>query len=361
MDITPEQIENLRITQIAESNAQKLDRAKRMQNYHPLHTIFAATIAGIVELIFLYPFEFIKTHSQFSPGVTKYSTYHTPMRAAVNYMKERGIHGFYIGSQPLMFASFCKAFVRMSTYDLTAKQSNPSTKRKWFPLYGIIAATLECLVSLPFENIKNHMTHSAYMRVLEPGQQTFIKLVEQRGLKAFLRGFWPSIWSYSIMYSVRMSAFTMLLPMFDKWAAERGKKLYDDMKIKATKPEYEHLFRKADGSFYEVGEYNYIRPTIGTWAIGTIATVSSVVLTMPLDQIKTKLQSPERPLYRGTVHCLTQSIKHFGFKSLWRGTTPRAIRAVFATPIYITVYEELLEKVGSSGPHGTTSMGRLDA
>lgn len=360
MEITPQQIETLRITQVAEVNAERVNRAKRMKNYHPLYTVLASTFAGMLEILILFPFEFIKTYSQFSPGVTKYSVYNRPMAAAIGYMKERGISGFYVGSQPMLFASFLKAFIRMTVYDLTAKQTDASAKRKWLPMYGLIAASLECLISLPFENVKNHMAHSAYMRVLEPGHQTFVKIVEQNGLKSFFRGFWPCLWSYSAQYSIRMAAFTVILPVFDHWAATRGRKMYEDMKLKATDPQYEPMFRKPDGSMYEIGDYNYNRPYLGTVLIGTSATVASIWLTMPLDHIKTKLQSPERPLYRGAMHCLTQSIKFYGVKSLWRGTTPRAMRAMIGTPLFISAYEEILEKFGSAGPHPTTAMGRLD-
>lgn len=360
MEITPEHIETLRLAQIKNENTDRIDRAKRMKNYHPLYTIFASTAAAIIELLLLYPFEFMKTYSQFSPGISKWSVYNKPMKAAVGYMKERGVLGFYVGSQPMMVAAFFKAFVRMSAYDLTAKQSDPTAKRKWFPMYGLIAGGLECLVSLPFENIKNHMAHTSYMRVLEPGHQTFVKIVEKQGIKAFFRGFWPSFWSCAGQYSVRMSLFATLLPAFDNWASVRSRAIYDDMKAKSTMPEYREQFTRPDGSKYDIGEWQYQRPELGTIVIGTGSTLASIWLTMPFDNIKTKLQSPERPLYRGTMHCFSETIKHYGVKALWRGTTPRCVRATISTPVFITAYDMILEKMGSAGPHPTTSMGRID-
>lgn len=231
---------------------------------------------------------------------------------------------------------------------------------QWQRIYGFAAVFLELVLSLPFENIKNHMTHSAYIRLLEPGHQTLVRLIERRGVKALLRGFFPACWSVSLMYLVRLSVFSLTLPIFDEWAATRGQQYFDELRRKALEPKNEHLLRKKDGSLYNLSEYQYSRPIVGTIVIGTFATWCSIFVSMPFDSIKTKLQSPERPLYRGAMHCFTQTCRNSGFRSLWRGTSPRLVRATFATPIVISIYDKMLDQLKSSGPQPYSSLGRLD-
>lgn len=57
MNLTPESIELDRIAGAVEYHDEKLERARRLQNYHPLFTLLSATVAGWVELLCLYPFE----------------------------------------------------------------------------------------------------------------------------------------------------------------------------------------------------------------------------------------------------------------------------------------------------------------
>lgn len=360
MNITPAYIEAKRLEAEKLQHVNQIEKAKRLKNYSSAYTIAACTAAGIAELLFLYPFEFIKTYSQFSTHISEYQKYHPPMKSAINYIKERGVSGFYVGVQPLYIAALARSCSRMLTYDVTMRQQDAESKRKMFRLYGSIALFLECLVALPFDNIKVHMAHRAYSRVLEPGHHTFVRLLEALGFRAFFRGFWPAVWSISLTYVIRMSTFSAFLPIFDDWAASRAEAVYRTMREQSKLPEYQAFFQRADGSRIEIPRFEYNRPWVGTALIGTAASMASVFLTQPFDMLKTKLQSPERLLYRGSLHCLTQTVKGSGFRSLWRGCTPRMVRATLATPITITIYDHLLAKMQSAGPQPCSDMGRIE-
>ena len=55
--VTPDQIELERLDVALNVHESKLEYARRLQNYHPLLALFAATLAACLELSILYPFE----------------------------------------------------------------------------------------------------------------------------------------------------------------------------------------------------------------------------------------------------------------------------------------------------------------
>ena len=108
-----------------------------------------------------------------------------------------------------------------------------------------------------------------------------------------------------------------------------------------------------------------------TFGIGAIAGLVTVYTTMPLDVIKTRMQSLEaRQHYRNAFHCAYRIFTEEGVRRFWTGTTPRLARLLvsrsslhcLASPgtganepcvcpqlsggIVFTTYEKLMELTG---------------
>lgn len=75
-----------------------------------------------------------------------------------------------------------------------------------------------------------------------------------------------------------------------------------------------------------------------TFGIGAIAGIVTVYATMPLDVVKTRMQSLEaRQLYKGTFDCMGKILRQEGVLAFWRGATPRLARLMLSGGIVFTV------------------------
>jgi solute carrier family 25 citrate transporter 1 len=72
---------------------------------------------------------------------------------------------------------------------------------------------------------------------------------------------------------------------------------------------------------------------------GAMAGGTSVVLTMPQDTIKTRMQGEEaKKLYKGFFDCVKKTVQKEGVRFLWTGTWPRFVRVTLDVGITFTIY-----------------------
>jgi len=88
-------------------------------------------------------------------------------------------------------------------------------------------------------------------------------------------------------------------------------------------------------------------PVIITFGIGAVAGLVTVYTTMPLDVIKTRMQSLDaRTQYRNSFHCAYRIFTEEGLFRFWTGTTPRLVRLVLSGGITFTTYEQVIRLIG---------------
>jgi len=88
-------------------------------------------------------------------------------------------------------------------------------------------------------------------------------------------------------------------------------------------------------------------PTSVTFGMGAIAGLVTVYTTMPLDVIKTRMQSLDaRAQYRNSFHCAYRIFTEEGVLRFWTGTTPRMARLVLSGGIVFTIYEKVILLIG---------------
>ncbi|KAJ2795831.1 hypothetical protein H4R21_004956 [Coemansia helicoidea] len=67
---------------------------------------------------------------------------------------------------------------------------------------------------------------------------------------------------------------------------------------------------------------------------------------MPLDVVKTRMQSPSALLeYKSSLHCAWRVASDEGPRALWKGATPRLSRLMFSGAIVFAVYEEVMKQL----------------
>ncbi|KAF8637153.1 hypothetical protein AX17_003057 [Amanita inopinata Kibby_2008] len=286
------------------------------QKEKPLHSLFAGATAGAMEAFITYPTEFVKTRSQFG------GKREAPLTIVRETLKAKGVTGLYSGCTALIIGNSVKAGVRFVSYDhfkqmLADPQGKVSAPRSL--LAGLGAGMMEAIFAVtPSETIKTKLIDDA--KRPDPQYRGLIHgttcIVRQEGLRGIYRGLFPVMMRQGANSAVRFTTYTTL-KQFVQGASRPGQQL----------------------------------PSAITFGIGAIAGLVTVYTTMPLDVIKTRMQSLEaRAQYRNTFHCAYRIFTEEGILRFWTGTTPRLTRLVLSGGIVFTVYENIMKITGGSGP-----------
>ncbi|ETW79809.1 mitochondrial tricarboxylate carrier [Heterobasidion irregulare TC 32-1] len=278
----------------------------------PLHSLIAGATAGAVEAFVTYPAEFVKTRSQF--GGKK----EPPFTVIRNTLRTQGLSGLYSGCTALVIGNSVKAGVRFVSYDhfkaaLADPEGKVSAPRSL--LAGLGAGMMEAIFAVtPSETIKTKLIDDAkrpqpQYRGLVHGTMS---IVRQEGIRGVYRGLFPVMMRQGGNSAVRFTTYATV-KQFVQSRSRPGQVL----------------------------------PTGVTFGIGAIAGIVTVYTTMPLDVIKTRMQSLEaRAQYRNSFHCAYRIFTEEGILRFWTGTTPRLARLTLSGGIVFTMYEKIIILIG---------------
>ncbi|KAL7420952.1 hypothetical protein Q5752_004906 [Cryptotrichosporon argae] len=283
-----------------------------------LESLFAGVVAGGVEGAATYPAEFLKTKAQFASGSGGGSQ--GIVGILTDTIKKQGVRGLYSGSGALIVGNGLKAGVRFMTYD-SIKELLRGHDGKLTPartvVAGLAAGVVEAVVAVtPSETIKTKLIQDA--AAVTPKYTNMmngtIGICRTEGLGGIYRGLAPTA-SGGICGANSAVRFTT----------------------------YAILQQAALGQ---------LRPASGklssttTFTLGAIAGLVTVYTTMPLDNVKTRMQTVgAESRYRNTFHCLTSIVRDEGVLRLWGGTTPRLARLMLSGGIVFAVYERVIAAV----------------
>ncbi|KAI8902018.1 putative CTP1-mitochondrial citrate transporter-member of the mitochondrial carrier family [Globomyces pollinis-pini] len=277
-------------------------------------SLTAGIIAGAVEGFLTYPTEYVKTQLQIQATPKRYFG---PWDCAVKTVKERGFTGLYRGLSALLIGNAAKAGVRFLAYDQIKalfKDKNGKLSGTSMVLAGLGAGICEgVLVVTPSETIKTKLIHDQNQPVqkyrgLVHGVRT---IIAEEGFSGIYRGVSAVVARQGANSAVRMSSYGLIRQRLSE---------YYPTDSKGTP----------------------IVPWYTTFFTGAIAGVITVYTTMPLDVVKTRLQSLDAKQYSSFVDCVTKVIKNEGLTALWKGATPRLGRLIFSGGIVFTVYEGVI-------------------
>ncbi|KZS95447.1 mitochondrial tricarboxylate transporter [Sistotremastrum niveocremeum HHB9708] len=282
----------------------------------PLHSLIAGTTAGAVEAFVTYPTEFVKTRSQFG------GKREAPLTIIRNTLKEKGVIGLYSGCGALVVGNSVKAGVRFLSYDqfknaLADKQGKVSAPRSL--LAGLGAGIVESIIAVtPSETIKTKLIDDSKrpnprFKGLIHGTLT---IAREEGIRGIYSGLFPVMMRQAANSAVRFTTYTTL-KQFVQGNARPGQTL----------------------------------PTAVTFGVGAVAGLVTVYTTMPLDVIKTRMQSLNaRSQYSNSFHCGYRIFKEEGIRRFWTGTTPRLTRLVLSGGITFTIYEKVIGLISGRAP-----------
>ncbi|KEF62097.1 uncharacterized protein A1O9_00069 [Exophiala aquamarina CBS 119918] len=265
-----------------------------------LRSIIAGSTAGAVEIAITFPFDFLKTRNQLNlrlPDSKKVPLPPFPSKA------------WYTGCTTAVIGNSAKAGVRFLAFDsykhllsdADGQISGPRTV-----LAGFGAGITESLLAVtPSESVKTQLIDDR--KRLQPRMRGFIHgsalIAREKGIKGFFQGFVPTTARQAANSAVRFSTYTSLKQFAEGYVAP-GEKL---------------------GS-------------LTTFGLGAAAGVVTVYTTMPLDTIKTRMQSLEASKnYKNSFDCAASIFKNEGILTFWSGALPRLGRLTMSGGIVFTM------------------------
>ncbi|RSH90431.1 hypothetical protein EHS25_001036 [Saitozyma podzolica] len=242
-----------------------------------LASLFCGVTAGAVEGGITYPTEFVKTQAQFS------TTKGQPSRGVITILADtvrtQGLRGVYAGSGALIAGNGLKAGVRFMTYD-SIKEVLRNPEGKLTPartmLAGLCAGVVEAVVAVtPSETIKTKLIQDASSPspMYTSSLNGTIAICRTEGFGGVYRGLTPTIMKQGANSAVRFGSYSTL----------------QQLALDTLRP--------------ASGKLN----SSTTFALGAIAGLITVYSTMPLDNIKTRMQAAgAETRYRNSLDCLVK-------------------------------------------------------
>ena len=272
------------------------------------------TVTGGVEALICYPTEFIKTQLQLQSRTNP--QYNGIIDCATKTVRNHGILGLYRGALPLIIGTSMKQATRWTAYTnfsaiFRDKQGNISMIHNM--LSGFVAGTFEAIFAVtPIETIKTRVADD-----LRRGTNKYknslhgvTKIVMTEGFGGIYHGVTATIMKQGTNQMFRFPFQTFFVGLITS----------NDVQKKKS-------------------------PILNGIA-GALAGASSVLITMPQDTIKTRMQSEQsRKLYKNTWHCAKQIVQNEGILFFYSGTLPRLIRVSLGLGITFFVYPFLHQYV----------------
>ena len=235
----------------------------------------AGASTGAIECFITYPTEYVKTNLQLGGG--KYSGMIDCARQTV---RQHGVLGLYKGMSVLLAGSIPKQAVRWGAFEVAAEKMRDAdggmaTTRRI--LCGVFAGLVEGAVAVtPAESIKTSFIMDQRgerkYKSLVHGVRT---MVAQDGISAVYRGFVPTCLKQALNQGVRFPAqFAALQVVAGEDRAKRSSPMYNGI-------------------------------------AGVIAGCVSVLVTQPMDLVKTRMQSAPKS-YNSTLHCFATVVTKEG-------------------------------------------------
>ncbi|CEP24304.1 Tricarboxylate transport protein AltName: Full=Citrate transport protein; Short=CTP [Cyberlindnera jadinii] len=281
----------------------------------PVKSFIAGGVAGAVEGVITYPFEWSKTRLQL---IDKSSTAsRNPLVLIYNTARAQGVSTIYTGCPAFVVGNTVKASVRFLGFDsikklLADKEGKLSGPRG--VVAGLGAGLLESVVAVtPFEAIKTALIddkQSAKPRYQGNFVTGSIRCVKDLGLKGLYAGVVPVSLRQASNQAVRLGCYNKI-----KSSIQQASNTPPDQPLSSAM----------------------------TFLVGAFSGIVTVYTTMPIDTVKTRMQAiGAAEKYSSTVNCFAKIFKEEGLKTFWKGATPRLGRLILSGGIVFTIYEKVL-------------------
>src|SRR5690242_15618305 len=272
--------------------------------------VVSSAIAGGVEALATYPFEYAKTRVQLQPLMHQH---HNPFSVLFHITRNEGISAMYTGCSTLVLGTAFKASVRFASFS-HFRARLVDEKGVLTPGRGVLAGSLAGLVEsivavTPTERVKTLLIDRARAshwprRGRVRGNNAALGL---QSIRSLYRGLVPTVLKQSSTQGVKMGSYNVIRELSRRWDVPQN--------------------------------------GITAFVTGALAGTVTVYVTQPFDTVKTWVQSIRGG---GTVAAFRGVVQQTGFRGLWSGSTSRVCRLAFSSSILYTVYEKVVTAMNGS-------------
>ncbi|CEH12811.1 probable odc2-mitochondrial 2-oxodicarboxylate carrier [Ceraceosorus bombacis] len=285
----------------------------------PFYAQFSAgAIAGVTELLCLYPLDVVKTRIQLQNSSTPAADrYNGMMDAFKKIIASEGAGRLYRGLVPPLMLEAPKRAVKFAANDYWGKTfrgiaGQEKSSRGIATLTGCAAGATESVVVVPFELVKIRLQDKAQSHLYTGPMDVVGKIVKADGLLGLYAGLESTFWRHVLWnggyFGVIQSTRAMMPPAENKAQELRN---------------------------------NFISGAIGGF-VGT-------ALNTPADVVKSRIQNtPNVPgvprKYNWTFPSMALVAREEGFSALYKGFTPKVLRLAPGGGVLLLVVEVVLEQ-----------------
>ncbi|KAJ3321546.1 hypothetical protein HDV06_004082 [Boothiomyces sp. JEL0866] len=273
----------------------KVEVIRRKSEEKPLpfqYSLFCGAVAGVSEILTMYPLDVVKTRFQIQVGQAEYSSIVDCFQKMV---KNEGFGSLYRGILPPIFVEAPKRAIKFGANDqykhLYQEKFGFKDGVLFSMLTGSSAGMTEAVIVSTPDLIKIRMQDKRNAHLYKGTSDVAAKIWQTEGLYGFGRGIEATVWRHGVWNMGYFGVISFVRAALPKAESKQGKLLN-----------------------------NFVAGTIG----GTVGTI----LNTPFDVVKTRVQSQISAPYKynWAVPAIGTIIKEEGAGALYKGFVPKVLR-----------------------------------
>ncbi|EDO15380.1 hypothetical protein Kpol_460p15 [Vanderwaltozyma polyspora DSM 70294] len=275
---------------------------------------------------------------------------------------------YFAGCSAVNIGVLLKTATRFTTFeyacnvlrDPNAPESSPISGTRLL-LAGAITGFTESLLIIPFENIKTTMIENALLISEREQNKQQQQQQQQKPNEIKKRATFHNVETVKMhprekaFYAYEKNPSTTLITTIREIYTTRGFRGY----LKGTVPT---IFRQVGNSVVRFTTYTALKQLISpsgkldqytAFGLGFVSSCAVVLVTQPIDVIKTRMQSKYAwKYYKNSLNCAYRIFVEEGFPKFWKGWAPRMFKVGLSGGISFGVYqyvETLMNTIQSEG------------
>jgi solute carrier family 25 2-oxodicarboxylate transporter 21 len=288
------------------SQTQKSGNAGNVPYKQPfIHQFVAGGIAGVAEILVMYPTDVVKTRAQLA-------TTKQPNMFAVlgKIVREEGLTRLYRGILPPIMVEAPKRAVKFSSNETYKPyfKNKEGVLTTWGGIgAGVLAGITEAFVVVPFELVKIRLQDKNNVGKYKGTLDAVIKIMRNEGILAFYKGLEATLWRHATWNGGYFGVINFIQRKFPK-TEDRWKKL------------------------------------LNNFVAGAIAGTFGTMLNTPPDVVKSRIQNQvivpgQKPKYSWTIPSLVMIAREEGILALYKGFVPKVVRLGPGGGILLVVFD----------------------
>lgn len=293
------------------------------------HSI-AGALSGAVTRFFCQPLDVAKIRLQIQVESGPASKYRGPFHLVLTMLREEGVKSLWKGHVPAQALSITYGLSSFLSFETMTKVLFNSglfwpQDSRFRPLSHFICGSfggcVGTLISYPFDVVRTRL-------VAQPeGAKTYLSMADavaklrmEGGLAAFYKGFVPSVIAIAPQTGLQFGFYSLFNQLLDVLVTSHDEQL---------------------------GERRMTM--LGSISCGGLAGLCAKAAIYPLDTTKKRLQISgwqegrkglgSTLLYKGALHCLSDTLKREGIRGLYKGISPALFKSVITTSLHFWLYE----------------------